>query len=525
MNRKLAEKSNNKLNLQLKSRENHLKIISITHAEDLDGICSQSIIVRYFNTLQNSLSPPTTKNIEFLKELKEKLFSKNINNNVELVLLHTEYDGYLLYWAAIFAKNLHLFDIDKIASIFSKFVTNNNLESSQSSQIAKIIKLIQIHQINEIKKESKINFWDIWNGFINYFGIQLNLPIKDILESKFHINSIKKEQKIVSKENSNSNISNKDIEFRFFNRDLIKTILNIKQIAPMLEDPEYIIITDIGFNISYEVIIPLWSAFKCKIIYLDHHEIAESIKNRLSNILTYINIDNSKCSALITQNIFLPEDIVAKKLADYAIDSDFQHWKLEFSKEFQEIIGKYYSNREKLLFIIDLFAKGKLKDQSLRNLYKEIIEWKNNQIKIINQNLIYKIISIPQDNDSINVEFCFSASEMRPAQTSRIIESMFPNLFGHKFSPSPNAPAYLILTLNLTSGKMNIKSNKFNVYEIAKSYNGGGHTERAGFSLPKKYINDAYYNIKNFDSYKISDYINLDLFFSEIFQKLRLSTI
>ncbi len=76
---------------------NKFKIISLTHAEDLDGIGSQAIIYRYFEILNKPIPAE---------------FSSGKNNKdaeVEVICLRTDYDDYLYYWAAIFSQN-----IDKI---------------------------------------------------------------------------------------------------------------------------------------------------------------------------------------------------------------------------------------------------------------------------------------------------------------------------------------------------------------------------------------------------------------------------
>lgn len=73
-----------------------LKVVSITHEEDMDGIGAQAIIYRFFKIPNLSLKQ---------KEIINDLFDSNITNNVDLYCCRTNYSDYLMQWAAIFAKN------------------------------------------------------------------------------------------------------------------------------------------------------------------------------------------------------------------------------------------------------------------------------------------------------------------------------------------------------------------------------------------------------------------------------------
>jgi oligoribonuclease NrnB/cAMP/cGMP phosphodiesterase (DHH superfamily) len=104
-----------------------IKVVSLTHEEDMDGIGAQAIIYRFFKT-----SNISAKKYDILSDL----FGRNIKEDIDLVCLRTNYTDYIMQWAAIFAKN-----IDKI----SKSI------------------------IDKLKLKSK-KFEDIFESFYNYLS-------------------------------------------------------------------------------------------------------------------------------------------------------------------------------------------------------------------------------------------------------------------------------------------------------------------------------------------------------------------
>jgi oligoribonuclease NrnB/cAMP/cGMP phosphodiesterase (DHH superfamily) len=60
-------------------------IVSLTHSDDFDGIGSQAIIHRYFSVLKKPLP---------------KQFANTPVDSIDLILLQTDYQDYLFYWAA-----------------------------------------------------------------------------------------------------------------------------------------------------------------------------------------------------------------------------------------------------------------------------------------------------------------------------------------------------------------------------------------------------------------------------------------
>jgi oligoribonuclease NrnB/cAMP/cGMP phosphodiesterase (DHH superfamily) len=67
---------------------NPTTVVSLSHSDDFDGIGSQAIIYRYFNELKKPIPA---------------IFGNFKNVLVNLVLLQTDYQDYLFYWAAIIA--------------------------------------------------------------------------------------------------------------------------------------------------------------------------------------------------------------------------------------------------------------------------------------------------------------------------------------------------------------------------------------------------------------------------------------
>lgn len=73
------------------------KIASITHGEDIDGVGSQSIIYRYFETLKMPL----------IAELLSTDQNFSPKTKVEVICLRTDYNDYMFYWSALLAQNLN----------------------------------------------------------------------------------------------------------------------------------------------------------------------------------------------------------------------------------------------------------------------------------------------------------------------------------------------------------------------------------------------------------------------------------
>lgn len=383
---------------------NSYKIISLTHSEDLDGLCSQTILFRYFSILGNPIP--------------QRLLGKDTNDKtIQLICLRTDYTDYPYYLSAIFAQNIQKFD----------------------------------------------------KNSLNKFGIS-----KDSFTDNFHDNW----KKIYNLMMNNAGTES-------FDELWIDTKTNIENFKDELIDVDMILITDLGFNVSFKSFFPILDAIKCKISYLDHHEHDTETRAFFSQRCQLYKISEDKCATQIVQEIFLPDDEIAKKITFFGVDSDFQKWSNPLSEQFQTTISRHTYNYKILDLFRDLFAVGDFNNPKFSELYQELKAWEKEQEKYLFDHIIKKKIST---KGYPRIEIILSASEMRPGRSLRTIERNYERLFGHKFDPNDKNTPHVMLSLNIINGKMNIKSNMFNVFKVANYFGGGGHIERAGFNVPKEFL-------------------------------------
>jgi len=229
--------------------------------------------------------------------------------------------------------------------------------------------------------------------------------------------------------------------------------------------PKKIIIADIGFNESFKEIFSIFKKAVNKgiqISWFDHHLVDSQIQEQLKQILfIYIN-DPQRCASQIVYDYFLPNNPIAKEIADYAYDADFNEKKFPISQNLQMIIAYNRENIKNLERIVDLLSKGKFNDYFIKNEIKKAQKWKDEQIIEIEKN--YKIYPI-ENGKNLVISFArFSASRI-----SRTLETKYPN-------------NYLYMGFDERTNEVVIRSKHYNCRDIAISYGGGGHIGRAGFS-------------------------------------------
>ncbi|NVM38580.1 MAG: hypothetical protein HWN81_23525, partial [Candidatus Lokiarchaeota archaeon] len=118
--------------------------------------------------------------------------------------------------------------------------------------------------------------------------------------------------------------------------DKIREILDFKFL------PEQLIISDIGFNDDFKKLFPLFKRFKeklGKILWFDHHLIDINFKNELKKILELFINDPNRCSAEIVKDYYLPEDLIAKKIAKFSRAIDFDTKNYQIASNLQSIIA------------------------------------------------------------------------------------------------------------------------------------------------------------------------------------------
>lgn len=229
--------------------------------------------------------------------------------------------------------------------------------------------------------------------------------------------------------------------------------------------PKKIIIADIGFNESFKEIFSIFKKAVNKgiqISWFDHHLVDSQIQEQLKRILfIYLN-DPKRCASQIIFDYFLPKDQIAKEIAKYAYDADFNEKKFPISQNLQMIIAHNRENSKILEKIVDLLSKGKFNDNFIKNEIKKAQKWKDEQIIKIEDN--YKTYSI-ENGKNLAISFAkFSASRI-----SRTLEAKYPN-------------NYLFIGFDERTNEVVIRSKHYNCRDIAISYGGGGHIGRAGFS-------------------------------------------
>ncbi|MBD3354179.1 MAG: hypothetical protein GF364_22040, partial [Candidatus Lokiarchaeota archaeon] len=117
-----------------------VKVLSLTHEEDVDGIGAQAILFRFFKEYKSNTDSVT---------LISDLLGTQEFDDIILETARTDYTSYLLYWSAILAQNLDKLDdelkkeldivkdFDKdIINIYSKIANNAYLDKETLNLIS-----------------------------------------------------------------------------------------------------------------------------------------------------------------------------------------------------------------------------------------------------------------------------------------------------------------------------------------------------------------------------------------------------
>ncbi|MBD3352088.1 MAG: hypothetical protein GF364_11430 [Candidatus Lokiarchaeota archaeon] len=278
----------------------------------------------------------------------------------------------------------------------------------------------------------------------------------------------------------------------------------ILKIKDSLKNVHLLILTDLGFNPSFKCLFPFLSNSRISLTYFDHHEQDEITQKFFSDLCGAYIIDAKRCASEIIQDYFLPDDKIANKIADYSHDSDFRKWEIKETEKWQTIIGKYSRNYDVLDMFVNNFAIGNFSAPEIEQLYQDLLKWQKSQENYLMEHITKKKITLFGIG---GIEFSFSASDMRPGRSLRVIEQKYEEIFEHKFKFFDQEHHFIMIAINITTGKVNINSNIINVYKIASYFGGGGHVERAGFSLPTQYIKDDVKSNNYYEKLKMEDFI------------------
>ncbi|NVM03135.1 MAG: hypothetical protein HWN67_12405 [Candidatus Helarchaeota archaeon] len=225
-------------------------------------------------------------------------------------------------------------------------------------------------------------------------------------------------------------------------------------------NPDILYITDIGFNESYREVYEILGKMK-NVCWIDHHLISEPDKAELKKyIKNFIHATDKTVAAELTQQIFLPDDEISKKIAKlgYFRDNTIENFE---SDRLQAIIEINQNNRKNIQKIVELLSKGEFKNKWIQEQYniylkEEKIEYK----KLEDRAREFQI-------KRVKVVISFSPFFATGKQTRYLLK---------------NFNADIVFGVNPRFQLVSIKSHDINVKKIAEEFGGGGHFDRSGFS-------------------------------------------
>lgn len=237
--------------------------------------------------------------------------------------------------------------------------------------------------------------------------------------------------------------------------EYIKKIFNL--------NPDILYITDIGFNQSYRKVYEILGKMR-NVCWIDHHLISETDKAELKKyIKNFIHASDKTVAAELTQQIFLPDDEIAKKIAKLSHFRDNTIENFE-SDRLQAIIEINQKNQRNIQKIVELLSKGEFENNWIQEQYdiylkEEKIEYK----KLEDRAKEFQM-------DKVKVVISFSPFFATGKQTRYLLK---------------NFNADIVFGVNPRFQLVSIKSHDINVKKIAEEFGGGGHFDRSGFSYTK----------------------------------------
>ena len=189
--------------------------------------------------------------------------------------------------------------------------------------------------------------------------------------------------------------------------------------------PSQLIISDIGFNDSFEEIFSYFETAKtrgCKISWFDHHIVDDLIKERLRNLIhTYINNPES-CAAEIIKDYYLPNDIIPNNIAKFARDTDFRTQLFEIASNLQSIIsfnrGAYNDlNKHR---VVKLLSQGDFESKWFSSQLGSLKKWLEEESSFALEHAI--IISLEPFGDVV-----ISWAKLGGGKITKLIKQKFPH--------------------------------------------------------------------------------------------------
>jgi len=223
----------------------------------------------------------------------------------------------------------------------------------------------------------------------------------------------------------------------------------------------YLYITDIGLDedIASDVVgyLKELKSRSWRIYWFDHHVWDYDVEAKVSSIVDRLVIDRSKCAAEICYEQVLPEDEIAKRLAELARDMDFWIKREELSVKLSKVLSTGY-DRYKLISIL---ARGIFWNNELEKTYRKAVERE--------EKLLKKALSKVQIVKVDNLKVAIVKSNIPAGLIADILAKEGVDII---------AVVSCRGTVSLRRGNKSI-----NLLPIAKKLHGGGHPYAAGGNL------------------------------------------
>lgn len=264
----------------------------------------------------------------------------------------------------------------------------------------------------------------------------------------------------------------------------LKKLLSLDKISK-------IIISDLGLNATIidevvEVLDKLRE--RSEIYWYDHHYWREEFYKRVSEIITRLVVDRSKCSASIVWAELNPKDEVSRKLAYLACDSDFWIREDPLTVKLEKVVA---SNMDRSV-IVKKLASGNFWDSEFERVYLKRVK--------LEKRLISKALS--------RVKEYTGPTGLRIA----VVTGDYPSsLIGSELAKR----GYDIIAIVSPRGGVSLRRGnpKVNLLLIAEKLGGGGHPFAAGGTLRYNFIDKLLA--------RIGYYRKIDLLLNSIFEGLR----
>lgn len=211
-------------------------------------------------------------------------------------------------------------------------------------------------------------------------------------------------------------------------------------------------ISDIGYHRGAPKLLKTAVENGWVIEWRDHHRWSDQEKDEISKLAEYFRVDTETCATGIVAKDLMPGDEHSKEIARVVCDYDL--WRHEDPRS--KILGEVGSKWKNLDTIRDCFTSGKIINNSIEEIYKEISKERSEAIeKSIQKSKIYEG----------RYRIAFAPMYGYPSETA------------HAIRDREGTDIEVIIS---DSGKFSIRSKPPISHLIAREFGGGGHPPAAG---------------------------------------------